>query len=225
MITLFTQNCLICRQSSIDSICQYCKSDLPLFDCDTYQHNLMHWPKVSKGLTKVTFPNILALSDYQWPISKLLTGLKFSTKITNAYALASLFTQTCLITLPTKPQLIIPIPLHKNRYLYRKFNQSITIAKHISRLTDIPMNAALLTRRKSTKQQTELTSTARRKNLRNAFAISDKAMQKLAEYKHIVLFDDVVTTGTTIDIAFQLIRKLNPNIRIDVWSICITLQR
>lgn len=225
MITLITQNCLICRQSSIDSICQYCQSDLTLFDCHTYQHNLMHWPKVHQGLAKVTFPNVLALSDYQWPISKLLTGLKFSSKIPNAYALASLFTQTCLTTLPNKPQLIIPIPLHKNRFLLRKFNQSIEIAKHIGQLTNIPMNSALLSRCKSTQQQTELTAPARRKNLRNAFSINNKAIQKLAEYKHIVLFDDVITTGTTVDIAFELIHELNPNLRIDVWSICITLQR
>jgi ComF family protein len=184
----------------------------------------MGWPKVHKGLAKVSFPHILALSDYQWPIAKLLTGLKFNAKIPNARALAVLFENNCLATLPDKPQLIIPIPLHKNRYLSRKFNQSIEIAKHISQLTNIPLNCALLSRSKSTEQQTELNATARRKNLRKAFSINVNAQQKLTEYNHIVLFDDVITTGTTMNTAFKLLTEANPNLRIDIWSICLTLQ-
>ncbi|MGJ8679789.1 ComF family protein [Paraglaciecola sp.] len=224
MQKLFSQNCLICHQETDTLICFYCRSDLQLFDSKLYQHNLMHWPVVQKGLSKVSFPHILALCDYQWPISKLLTSLKFSAKLPNAKALAVLFSQNCLPIPSEKPQLIIPIPLHNNRFLMRKFNQSIEIAKHISQFAKIPINTELLSRIKSTKKQTELTALARKNNLRNAFSITSSANLVLAEYSHIVLFDDVITTGTTINSAYKLIQKHHPDLKIDVWSICLTLQ-
>ncbi|MCF2950294.1 ComF family protein [Paraglaciecola aquimarina] len=225
MNSLFSQNCLICRQESINAICAYCQSDLDLFNCQQFEYNLMHCPNIQKGLKKVSFPHILALSDYQWPISKLLTGLKFSAKFPHAHALARLFVKNCLATGDDKPQFIVPIPLHKNRFLTRKFNQSIELAKHISQLSNIPMNTNLLNRVKSTRQQTDLTAVARKRNLRNAFCIPPTALEQLIEYQHIALFDDVVTTGTTINSAYNLLHKANPKLRIDVWSICITLQR
>ena len=82
---------LICKQSTSTSICQYCIDDLILFDLQRYQHNLMYSPKVSLGLAKVDFPSVMALADYQWPISKLLTGLKFSKMCPNAHALGDHF--------------------------------------------------------------------------------------------------------------------------------------
>lgn len=185
----------------------------------------MRWPKIKRGLPKVDFSHIVALGDYHLPLSKIVSDLKFSAKIPNAKALASLFNEQCLVYSNDKPQLIIPIPLHKNRYLLRKFNQSIEIVKHISRFANIPYSCSILNRSKSTQPQTELTAADRHKNLRNAFSITKAAEKELSEYTHVVLFDDVVTTGTTVNMAFKLLRKLNPNLRIDVWSICITLQR
>ncbi|WP_233267352.1 ComF family protein [Paraglaciecola sp. L3A3] len=171
----------------------------------------------------MAFPQILALADYQWPISKLLTGLKFSAKIPNALALATLFQQKCLASLPEIPQAILPMPLHSQRYFTRKFNQSIEIAKQISKLTAIPVDTSIIKRSKATQPQTNLTAIQRRKNLRNAFTLDQQAMIRLQQYQHLALFDDVVTTGSTMNHAYELLHKLHPKLRIDVWSICITL--
>jgi ComF family protein len=219
-----SQNCLVCKQTSDTSICPYCFDDLTLFDIDRYQHNLMFSPKVNSGLAKVDFPQVLALADYQWPLSKLLTGLKFSKHIPNAHALATLFVKHCLNSIPILPELIIPMPLHKNRYLYRKFNQSIELAKQICKLSRLDMDTSIISRCKSTPAQTDLSATQRRKNLRNAFEINKAAQQRLKNYKHIALFDDVITTGTTMDRAYRSLRKHNPSLKIDIWSICLTLK-
>ncbi|MBL4630226.1 MAG: ComF family protein, partial [Paraglaciecola sp.] len=88
MSSKLSQSCLVCKQVSGTAICQYCFDDLTLFDLDRYQHNLMLSPKVKSGLAKVDFTQVLALADYQWPLSKLLIGLKFSKNIPNAHALA-----------------------------------------------------------------------------------------------------------------------------------------
>ncbi|MDU0353249.1 ComF family protein [Paraglaciecola aquimarina] len=217
------QNCLVCKQSSSTLLCNYCTDDLDLFDCERFQHNLLLWPKVKRDLAKVKFPQILALANYQWPISRLLTGLKFSAKLPNALALAALFQQHCLTGLHSPPQAILPMPLHGSRYFSRKFNQSIELAKHISKISGIPIDSRIIKRSKATQPQTNLTATQRQKNLRNAFTLDNKASMQLRQYQHVALFDDVVTTGSTMSHAYELLHKYHPDLKIDVWSICITL--
>tara|TARA_B110000238_G_C15958874_1_gene366512 strand:+ start:100 stop:657 length:558 start_codon:yes stop_codon:yes gene_type:complete len=182
-------------------------------------------PKVNLGLPQVDFLQVLALADYQWPLSQLLTGLKFSKQVPNAHALAALFVSHCLSSIPESPQLIIPIPLHTNRYLFRKFNQSIELAKQICKLGQLKMDTSIISKCKSTPAQTDLSAAQRRKNLRNAFKINETAQQKLKNYKHVALFDDVITTGSTMNSAYRSLRKHNPSLKIDIWCICLTLTR
>jgi ComF family protein len=217
------QQCLVCKQSSNFAMCQYCFNDLTLFDIERYHHNLMLSPKVSSGLIKVDFTQVLALADYQWPLSKFLAGLKFSRQVPNAHILAALFVAHCLSAIPVLPQLIIPIPLHKNRYLLRKFNQSIELTKQICKLVQLNMDTSIISRCKSTPAQSNLSASQRHKNLRNAFEIDAAAQQRLKGYQHVALFDDVITTGSTMNCAYRCLRKHNPDLRIDVWSICLTL--
>lgn len=225
MLMTIKQNCLVCKQDSHNAICHFCVEDLTLFDVDNYQHNLMLAPKIKLGLAKVEFEQVLAISDYIWPLSRLLTGLKFSARVPNAYALAKLFVDHGLKTYSTLPELLIPLPLHKKRYLLRKYNQSAELAKHIAKLSAIPMDTSIMSRVKATQAQTDLTAAQRRKNLRNAFHISDKAQHKLQTYQHVALFDDVITTGTTMNCAYQTLTQHNPHLTVDIWSICITLVR
>ena len=217
------QSCLVCNQNSQSSLCEYCMQDLSLFDVGKYQHNLLYMPNVAKGLPQVDFPQVLALADYQWPLSKLLTGLKFSQHLPNAYALAALFVKHCLTCAPNLPQVVVPMPLHKNRYAYRKFNQSIELAKTICKLSQLKLDTSIIKRPKSTSAQTHLTAVQRRSNLRQAFEINKTALERLKTYEHIAIFDDVITTGSTMNCAYRCLNKHNPRLKIDVWSICLTL--
>ncbi|MGK0373199.1 MAG: ComF family protein [Glaciecola sp.] len=185
----------------------------------------MFSPKVKVGLASVDFPQVLALADYQWPLSKLLTGLKFSKHVPNAHALATLFVRHCLSSIPDLPQLIIPMPLHKNRYLFRKFNQSVELTKQICRLSQLNMDTSIISRCKSTPAQTDLSAVQRRKNLRNAFEVNEASRLRLQRFDHVALFDDVITTGSTMNCAYLSLRKHQPNLKIDIWSICLTLVR
>jgi ComF family protein len=222
---LHGNKCLICKQTSHQGICQYCYDDLSLFDLDKFQHNLLLAPQIKKGLSKVDFPRVIALSDYQWPLSSLLSSLKFSARLPNAKALANVFAEHCLTANSPLPDLIVPMPLHQNRYLRRKFNQSIELAKHIATLSGVKMDTTILKRIKSTQAQTELSASQRRKNLRNAFELTSAGMQTLQTLRHVALFDDVITTGTTMNYAYHTLSKAFPKLRIDVWSICVTLMR
>ena len=138
-------------------------------------------------------------------------------------ALAALFVKHCLTCAPNLPQVVVPMPLHKNRYAYRKFNQSIELAKTICKLSQLKLDTSIIKRPKSTSAQTHLTAVQRRSNLRQAFEINKTALERLKTYEHIAIFDDVITTGSTMNCAYRCLNKHNPRLKIDVWSICLTL--
>ena len=218
------QDCLICRQASPALICVCCQQDLDVFTPPLGEKNLMLWPLVSRGLHKVSFSRLYAVADYQWPLSGLLTGLKFSAKLPHAKALAQLFVEHNLGADFSLPQLLIPMPLHNNRFLWRKYNQSAEICRHLGAITGIPCKHSLLRRSKATIAQTHLSAAKRQANLRRAFSLAPDALAQLAQYQHIALVDDVITTGATANAAYLCLSQQCAHLRIDIWSICVTLK-
>lgn len=93
------------------------------------------------------------------------------------------------------PDVIIPIPLFKIKYLQRGYNQAELIAGELGKCLGIPVDVKLLVRSKKTKAMKELNDEERVKNLQNAFKLSEN----IVKYKKILLVDDIYTTGATID--------------------------
>ena len=93
---------------------------------------------------------------------------------------------------------IIAVPLYKSRLLQRRFNQSAELARGLSKKTNIPIKIEWLRRTRKTLPQTGLSRHARQKNLRTAFSIHKKHYHALKN-KHIILIDDVMTTGATAE--------------------------
>ncbi|NRA86086.1 MAG: ComF family protein [Rhizobiales bacterium] len=94
--------------------------------------------------------------------------------------------------------IICPVPLHHWRYVTRRFNQADLLAKEISKLSGIDYAPKLIKRKLSTKTQVGLTRKERQSNVRNAFTITEK-FKETAKNKAIILVDDVITTGATVD--------------------------
>lgn len=93
---------------------------------------------------------------------------------------------------------LVPVPLHRGRLRQRHFNQSAEIARHLSRLTGLPMLHALR-RVRATDTQTRLGRKLRMENLRGAFATSRRGRAWIAaEAPGAILVDDVLTTGSTL---------------------------
>jgi ComF family protein len=92
--------------------------------------------------------------------------------------------------------LIIPVPLHPSKLKKRGYNQSECIANGISSILNIPVSTNNLIRTENTETQTKKSRYARYENLINAFSIKDKS--ELIN-KHIMLVDDVLTTGATLE--------------------------
>lgn len=99
--------------------------------------------------------------------------------------------------------LIIPVPLHKRKLKSRGFNQAAVLARKLGELTGIPVNTELVVRRKYTTPQKEFGHNERRKNLKDAFAVTKKQM----DAAHILIIDDIYTTGSTIDSIAEVLEK------------------
>lgn len=96
---------------------------------------------------------------------------------------------------------IIPVPIHKNKLISRGYNQSLYLAKHLSEYLGIPADGDVLTRIVDTIPQKELEVSRRRTNVENAFKIT----KNVVEYKKIILVDDIYTTGSTIDACAEVL--------------------
>lgn len=94
--------------------------------------------------------------------------------------------------------LIVPVPLARWRLVRRQFNQAALMAREVSRRSGVPWAAGVLLKQRSTQPQVELSGTARRDNLRGAFAVPARHQPAVAG-RRIVLIDDVVTTGATAE--------------------------
>lgn len=92
--------------------------------------------------------------------------------------------------------LIIPVPLHRFRFLGRRFNQAALLAKEIGRVAEKPVGYETLTRVKATRPQVGLTRAERADNLARAFAVPDHARHQVAG-RRVLLIDDVMTSAAT----------------------------
>lgn len=101
---------------------------------------------------------------------------------------------------------IAPIPLHWSRLVYRGYNQAAILSHKLSKKTKITHAPDLLKRKKRTPSQGTLTAKERDKNVSNAFKLNKKYDQFVRD-KHILLIDDVLTSGATVQACAKVLKK------------------
>ncbi|MDB5121012.1 MAG: putative amidophosphoribosyltransferase [Sphingobacteriales bacterium] len=114
-----------------------------------------------------------------------------------------------------KPDLIIPVPLHPRKLKERGYNQSESIANGIGSVLDIDVNLSALLRTVNTTTQTKKSRFSRFENLEGAFIIKNP---ETLQAKHVLLVDDVVTTGATLEACSLTLLKV-PGLLISVATI------
>ncbi len=98
--------------------------------------------------------------------------------------------------LPKDIDLIIPVPLHYKKERIRGYNQSLCIAEGLGIQLDLQVLSGVLLKKKTTSSQTKKGRFSRYENLKSAFSIKDETFLR---NKHILLVDDVITTGATLE--------------------------
>jgi len=113
---------------------------------------------------------------------------------------------------------LVPVPLHRSKERKRGFNQAGKIAEGIAQVTKIPLETNNVLREKSNTTQTRKGVFDRWKNTRNLFQLKDP---KLFCAKHILLIDDVLTTGSTLEAVAQSLLK-SQEIKVSILTLAIT---
>ncbi len=112
--------------------------------------------------------------------------------------------------------LIIPIPIHRSKRKKRSYNQSELIAKGISTKCGIPYSEKNLVKYSKTPSQTEMSRAERLENLKNTFKLADASS---LSGKHVLIVDDILTTGATIEAAASLLSKHNAKVSVAVLAV------
>lgn len=153
-------------------------------------------------------------------LQHLLHGLKYQGKQETGTYLGAKFGQNLRNAgWIKKIDAIIPVPLHPDKLAKRGFNQSVLIAEGIAAATGVPVLAKALERTRNTESQTRKTRSERVENMAGAFRIADK---EAITGKHILLIDDVLTTGATLEAcALELIKESGVQISIATIGIAV----
>ena len=132
-------------------------------------------------------------------------ALKFGGRRALAAPLGDLLAEISLPEAPDGgPHLVVPVPLHRRRERDRGFNQAVLLARRLGDAWGIPVCLDALARTVETAPQTELTATARRANVRDAFRLR---RPELVAGRHTVLVDDIFTTGSTVSACARRLRE------------------
>lgn len=207
--------CLLCAQplppgSDPQSFCTSCQSAMPPLGHSHCSRCAQPFPTLaSKHLCGTclkrppTFSRVHVASVYQDCTKEAIHQLKYRNQVNLAQPLGQLLLDTTETSIRSfKPDCIIPVPLHLNRLRSRGYNQALEISRPLAHKLQVPIDTRLLQRTRKTLQQQGLSAIERRKNLRNAFALTTTTTAR-----KILLVDDVMTTGETVRECCNVLRK------------------
>ncbi len=214
--SLLPARCLLCHADSETELdlCTGCCDDLP------FQHHTCPCCALPMPINELcgtcqqkppAYTQCIAPFDYAPPLDYMIQQLKYSKKLTYSRLLGQLMIHHFKQPGVSQPDVIIPIPLHPKRIRERGFNQALELVRPIAKSLNIPIDYHSCHRIRHSPKQAGLTAEQRHANLKNVFHISKKI-----EASHIVLFDDVMTTGTTVELLTK--ELINSGVeRVDVW--------
>lgn len=193
------EQCSICALPLPASglICGDCLKRPPAFD-----HVAVPW--------RFAFPVDSVVSRFKhqanWPLGRVL-GEQLARHLHHAFNEGS-----------PRPEALLPVPLANKRLRQRGFNQAQMLADWLAPPLGIAVQSGWLRRDHDTPSQQQLDAASRRRNLRQAFAITKDAD---LTGRHVAIVDDVLTTGATAEALARLLKRAGAT-RVDVYCLART---
>lgn len=195
---LFPNLCNACGVALYHSehlICTKCRYDLPFTDYHQHAEN-----RVAKQLWgRVPLNAAMAMLYFRKAakVQNLIHNLKYSGRTDVGVLLGNILGERLKTSaIYQNVDLIIPVPLHHKKYKQRGYNQCTFIAEGIADEMDIEFNEEILVRNTATESQTKKNRYNRYENMQHVFNINNPPY---IIGKHILLVDDVITTGATLE--------------------------
>ena len=217
---LYPERCVLCRAPATNALCPDCRVDLPFIERGC-KRCALPLSGTGNGLEcgacqrrAPAFDRAAIPLLYAPPADVLITRFKFHGKLPLAATLATLIAEH--VQSDPRPDVIVPVPLHPIRVRERGFNQSLELARVLSRQLAVPLSKRALTRTRHTQPQTNLDLRRRRRNLVGAFRAVAQDLPT-----HVALVDDVMTTGATAEAAATELKRAGA-ISVSVWAIART---
>ncbi|RMB58027.1 ComF family protein [Dokdonia sinensis] len=216
---LFPDYCTACEiplRSGEKFLCTSCRHQVP--ETNLHLYNDATIKKVFYGRLNLQLATSLFYFEKKGPIQKLMHGLKYKGKEHIGQVLGE-WLGTSLATLPEykKIDVVIPVPLHPKKMKKRGYNQVSAFAKALSTHLNAQYNDTVLVKSKNTQTQVFKGRFTRSDEVLNAFSITET--QRLAG-KHILLVDDIITTGATIEACGIELLKI-PKITLSIATMAI----
>lgn len=217
--------CVICHRGvdSYNTLCDDCLRKLP-----RTEHQLLRGNKVEQLFDEINRPRKNwreprfvrggAWLQYDDNVATVIHAGKFFERPELAQHLGTQAAQEWIDTgFFDDIDLLVPVPIHPHRLRDRGYNQSEYICRGIAAVTHLPVDTTTILRVKDTPKQSQLTDSERQKNVEHAFHIPEPVIW---HKKHILLVDDVITTGATIR---NCIKEITPirSCRISVFSLSV----
>jgi len=190
--------------------CAYCKKFLTrdLVFCMQCEDNIVPIVSIIRPITKKYGVKIFAVSDYKNPLKKLILAKRWGAIAASRQLGQILWKMSNVKNVDF--DYIVPISLHWTRFARRGFNQAEEIAQVLAEESGKPV-INLLKRQKRTDYQSQLVFAQRSENLKNAFVLS-KVEKNKYNNKHLLLVDDLMTTGATLQTGARELLKLKPRV-------------
>lgn len=214
---LLPSSCVLCAQTDRNALCQPCRRYYFTTRPRRCMQCAMPIPVTAGEIRcgdclkrQPAFDATIVAADYAAPADQLVLALKFSARLPLAPLMADMLCDAMRhdaengLAMPT---LLTAVPLGALRLQERGFNQSLEIARTLSRRLDMALAPHLLVRLRDTQAQAALPTGERRRNMHRAFAVPPAAIDHVRGC-HVGVIDDVITTGATLnEIAVTLKRS------------------
>jgi len=191
---LFGGSCFLCRGAARGILCPACDADLPRLAGTLCPRCALPSPGSALcGRCLADAPRYdatVAALAYRFPADTLVHALKFRSQL----ALAPLMGDLLIEAIRERIDLVVPVPLSRERLRERGYNQAAEIARHVARERRARLELTIVIRERNTRAQADLPWSERARNVRGAFRC-ERSLDGAA----IAVVDDVMTTGATLD--------------------------
>jgi ComF family protein len=219
---LYPRQCVACGKALLkheECVCSYCLFHLPKTNYHLDNNNDLNQLMWGKAHVE----NITALYFYHKgnKVQELMYGLKYRRKKNIGLFLGEYYGKMLLKNKKfAEIDYIVPIPLHPSKLRKRGYNQSEMIGRGMEKGMKKEMLVNVLVRKKFTETQTKKSRMERWENVESVFALEDS---KRFNNKHILLVDDVITTGSTMEACVHAVQKAE-NVKVSVVCLACAKQ-